>query len=251
MYIKYVNFFEKFFFKKKSLKMKNTIIIFNENSHKVFSIKLDADIVKKLQVLQQDIREVVGYFNTDIHDNLIEIIGIDTVAHGDDDQVAYRELRPYVFHTHPSGNQPEPPSGEDFMQALTWGFPDFNREKKHSTLELVVSHEGFWWYFASERLLALYYDLQDNDQEEQNRVSKKMLRYLTAVTTLFKNGLISAEKLIDLVNTLQFYWLAEVLRNNDGVLQYLCSEFPLESMNKLSIVDCTEMPGFFLKLTNE
>lgn len=231
--------------------LKTFFTIFNENTQNAFLMKMHEDIVKKLQILQQDIREVVGYFDTDITDTNIEIIGINTVAHGDDDQVAYREWRPYVFHTHPSGNQPEPPSGEDFMQALTWGFPDFNREKKHSTLELVVSHEGFWWYCASERLLALYYDLQDNDEEEQNRVSKKMLRYLTAVTTMFKNGLISVEKLIDLVNTFQFDWLAEVLRNNDGVLQYLCSEFPLESMNKLTIIDCTEMPGFFLKLTNE
>lgn len=236
--------------------MLKTFFFFNENTQNTFSMKMHEEIVKKLQILQQDSREVVGYFdvNNDIienNNNSIEIVGINTVAHGDDDRVAYREWRPYVFHTHPSGNQPEPPSGEDFMQALTWGFPDFNGEKKHSTLELVVSHEGFWWYCASERLLALYYDLQDNDEEEQNRVSKKMLRYLTAVTTLFKNRLISVEKLIDLVNTFQFYWLAEVLRNNDGVLQYLCSEFPLESMSKLCIVDCTEMPGFFLKLTNE
>jgi hypothetical protein len=59
--------------------------------------------------------------------------------------------------------------------------------------------------------------------------------------------MISREKLVELVGTLQFGWLSKLLRNNIELLNYLVREFPLESLHKLSDETTLEdSPGFDL-----
>ena len=211
------------------------------------------DIIEKLKSLQSsNTREVVGYLDLDPDTNLVTDAHV--VAFGDDDKVVFREFRPFPFHTHPSDTlaMEEPPSGEDFLQSLTWGYPEFNETKKYSEAELVVSSEGFWWYAPSPELRHMYYALQDTAEHEQSLLAKRMCRYLNALSALFKNNLISREKFMDLVTTLQFSWLSTVLNNNPGFLKYLQQEFPLDSMSKLATTSSydLQMPGFFIRFVN-
>jgi len=208
------------------------------------------DSIKNLRDLQRENpeREVVGYLEVEEENGIALVKTTTVVAHGDDDKVAYREHRPYVFHTHPPNfhGHWEPPSGEDYLQSLSWGYPDYNADKKFSRAELVVSTEGFWWYTSRPELREFYYSLQDSDEQRQCDFKKATMRYLTAVVVCFQNKLISLEKMTCLVEILQFSWLAKLLRQNGGLLEYLKTEFPLESMHKLCEVELPDVAGFFL-----
>jgi len=184
---------------------------------------------------------------------LLEVNEAIVVAYGDDDKVAYREHRPYVFHTHPVNRlgHHEPPSGEDLLQALSWGYPDYNAEKKHSELELVVASEGLWWYTSRPELRQYFYGLQDADEQRQCDFLKLTQRYLVAVVACYQNGLIALERFISALETLQFSWMAEVCRKNPGLLSYLRQEFPLEAMNKICTAEWPDCPGFFVVFVPE
>ena len=214
-------------------------------------VEYGGNIVSELAELQKrnPEREAVGYFTVEKKDAGVLVTEYSVVAFGDDDRVAFREFREYPFHTHPVNlhGMPEPPSGEDFMQCLSWGYPEFNPDMKSSAGEVVVSSEGLWHYRASEALVRLYFDLQRTDEQQQNLLAKTMCRYLTAVTTIYKNSMISLEKLFDLTGTLQFGWLETVLQKNPSFLKYLTAEFPLESLHKLAEgAGFEDTPGFHL-----
>lgn len=218
-------------------------------------VEYGKNIVGELVELQKrnPEREAVGYFTVEKKDTGVLATEYSVVAFGDDDRVAFREYREYPFHTHPVNlhGMPEPPSGEDFMQCLSWGYPEFNPDMKSSAGEVVVSSEGFWHYRATEALVHRFFDLQKTDEQQQNQLAKAMGRYLTAVTTIYKNSMISLEKLIDLAGTLQFGWLQTVLQKNPSLLEYLTAEFPLESLHKLADeTGFEDTPGFHLCFTD-
>lgn len=158
------------------------------------------------------------------------------VAFGDDDKVAYRTFHPYVFHTHPLGEifTKEPPSGEDFLQALSWGYPDINDKMESSTWELVVTSEGFYWYRASIALKTFYFSLQaSNSLEEQHCLAKYMLLYLNISVVLLKNDIIPLDLFLKIVRTINGPWMSHFLQSNEELLRYLGNEFPLHSIGKL------------------
>jgi hypothetical protein len=230
-----------------------------------------------LDIQSSNTQEVVGHFGkleTDLVNssdnspekeipNFNEII---RVATGDDDRVAFRTFRTHMWHTHPTPDVGtcEPPSGEDLMQSMSWGYPDHNPEKKRATWELVVASEGLWWYRASPALQSIYFELQDRDEEVLNSLSKHLRRYADALVVLAKNNLITTAILITKLGQVDFKWLANLLTMRPDLLAYLRDEFPLDSMHKLinasppSYVECstdiaiwgTAFPGFFVALVD-
>lgn len=198
-----------------------------------------------LDIQAANTQEVVGHFGSlpttpwdssspaEEEPNFAEII---RVATGDDDRVAFRTFRSFMWHTHPEPEVGvcEPPSGEDLMQCMSWGWPDHNPEKKSASWELVVATEGLWWYRASPALRDLYFNLQDEDEEVLNTFSKQLRRYADALVVLAKNGLISHVILAAKLALVDFPWLAGLLTKRPDLVEYLRSEFPLDSMHKLA-----------------
>jgi hypothetical protein len=173
------------------------------------------------------------------------------VAYGDDDKVAYREFHPFVFHTHPMGEffSKEPPSGEDFLQALSWGYPDFNEKLESSTWELVIAPEGFYWYRASKGLKMLYCDLQtSNSLEEQHCLTKYIHLYINIAVVSLKNDIIQLDMFLKIIKTINGPWMSNFLQSNNELLQYLSKEFPLHSIEKLTDSEFSKYfhPGFDL-----
>ena len=197
-------------------------------------------------------QEVVGYFTVSDSEP-IEVADVHEVARGDDETVAYREFKPYAFHTHPlsSLRMSEPPSGEDLMQALSWGYPDFNEEKRSCTWECVVASEGLWWYRATDGLRKDYFDLQDVDEEKQNYLAKQIVRYINVLGTLLKNKRIALREFIERQQLVDFYWMQQLIVDNPVFLEYLEKQFPLATMSKLAEIkykDLRVSPGFYVLL---
>ena len=193
------------------------------------------------------LQEVVGYFSIEPETtNILEII---EVARGDDEKVAYREFQEYPFHTHPLSTlkMSEPPSGEDLLQSLSWGYPDFKEKKRGCTWECVVASEGLWWYRPTVGLKQFYFDLQETDEEQQNYIAKQVVRYMNAVGTLFKNRLIDLREFLSRSHMIDFAWMQELLMKNPVFLTYLNKYFQLASMIKLKVnkyPDVRYIPGF-------
>lgn len=208
---------------------------------------ISPSITAELMRLQKENpqREVVGFFDTD--ETGSHATAFTVVSYGDDDKVAFRDFHPYMFHTHPSDPNllvEEPPSGEDFMQALTWGYPAYNAEQRSSTREVVCSAEGLWHYAASPALRETYFALEEH---AQSNLAKALCRYLNVLVTCYKNKLIGYGCLTQNVETIDFSWMAGLLQKNPELLAYVEEEFPLSSMGKLTR-EKNNCPGFFLEL---
>jgi len=193
------------------------------------------------------LQEVVGYFS--IEPGTKNISEINEVARGDDEKVAYRDFQEYPFHTHPLSTlkMTEPPSGEDLLQSLSWGYPDFNEKKRGCIWECVVASEGLWWYRPTIGLKQFYFDLQEIDEEQQNYLAKQTVRYMNAVGTLFKNRLIDLRDFLSRSHMIDFAWMQELLMKNPVFLTYLDKYFQLASMKKLKVnkyPDVRYIPGF-------
>jgi hypothetical protein len=212
--------------------------------------KLTDDQMNRLYCILNDnpLQEVVGYFRTD-ENNSQSVLEIVEVAKGDDEKVAYREFNPFPFHTHPLSalRMAEPPSGEDLVQSLSWGYPDFNEKKVHCTWECVVAAEGLWWYRGTPGLLAIYFDLQDVDEEKQNYLAKQTIRYCNVICAMLKNNMMTLVDFFRRNEMMDFAWMSEILEKNNSFLQYIQKQFPLESMTKLQTLkysDFHAIPGF-------
>ena len=190
-------------------------------------------------------QEVVGYFEVDESADATEAVIVDVkeVARGDDETVAYREFNPYVFHTHPLSalRMAEPPSGEDLMQALSWGYPDFNEKKRSCTWECVVASEGLWWYSGTGELRDYYFELQDRDEEMQNYLAKQIVRYANVLGTMLKNRRLTLAEFIKRLEVIDFYWMQKLIQDNESFLRDLEKQFPLAAMAKLTEAKYAEM----------
>jgi hypothetical protein len=177
-------------------------------------------------------QEVVGYFEVDSDRAVLEL---HEVARGDDEKVAFRDFQKFPFHTHPLGAlcMPEPPSGEDLLQALSWGYPDYNAEKRHTQCECIVASEGLWWYSASDSLRDLFFGLQDTDEEKLAYFSKQLVRYLNVMVACFKNKILAFQDFLVHLRTVDFNWMAALFDKNPGLVSYLEGQFPLGCVAKL------------------
>ena len=189
-------------------------------------------------------REVSGKFSlSDDNDTCIVFDAILT-QYGDSANTPL-EKSVYTWHTHPltADGIPESPSGDDFAGSLSYGFPYTNPDKFQTLLDIVVASEGIYLYRKTSLLLASF---ESMIPIHQYTACKKIRLYINLLNAIFKNGILTVERFLYLVEHIQFDTMARFFRENNEFAIYITREFPHYSMEKVMMWSGS-MPGFIMQ----